>query len=476
MADKRGIAWMSVRIVGGVIGMGVAAVAIAGASLLPVPSFTIAAPVSTVTPVPADQQRVCPGPLLALASGAGAATTPSSFGSAGAVYGADGADLQTRHLKAGSDSSDRSDAPLLVTVSTLNGATEPPLVAGAQTQEAATDDLTGLAAASCGEAAADSWLVAGSTSLGQTSLVLLSNPTSVQATVTLTIYSEGGLVDAPGAAGIVVAPGAQKVVPLAGLAPSAAAPVVHVQSTGGQVFASLQQSFEQGIDPRGVELTGATATPSHVQVISGMTIASLAALTAAQSSEGYGVDLPAVRLFVPGTQAARVTVGAVGETGTAAGNSYATTVKPGVAVELPLDGLKDGSYTVTVRSNVPIVAAARTSVVAGSVRDFAWFVSSPAMAKKFLAAIPTGPGPVIHFANPGDKDKKVTLITASGAATAVTVPAGGAANSPVARGMLTVSGADGLYASVSLSGAGETTSFALSPSGPLASPLEVYPR
>ncbi|HEV7184054.1 MAG TPA: DUF5719 family protein [Leifsonia sp.] len=476
MADKRGIARVSVRVIGGVIGMGVAAVAIAGATLLPVPSFKIAAPLSTVKPVPADQQRVCPGPLLALAAGAGAATTPSAFGSAGAVYGADGADAQTRQLKAGADNSDSTDAPLVVTVSTPDGATEPPLVAGAQTQEAATDDLKGLAAAPCGEAAADSWLVAGSTSLGQTSLVFLSNPTSVQATVTLTIYSEGGLVDAPGAAGIVVAPGAQKVVALAGLAPSAAAPVVHVQSTGGQVLASLQQSFEQGIDPRGVELSAATAGPSRVQVISGMTIASLDALTTAQSSEGYGVDLPAVRLFVPGTQAAQVTVGAVGENGTAAGNSYATTVKPGAVVELPLDGLKDGSYTVTVRSSVPIVAAARTSVVAGTVRDFAWFVSSPTLGKTFLAAIPAGPGPVIHFANLGDKDKKVTLTTESGKDTTVTVPAEGSAKSPVAKGMLTVKGADGLYASVSLSGTGETTSFALSPPGPLASPLKVYPR
>ncbi|MEO7023650.1 MAG: DUF5719 family protein, partial [Leifsonia sp.] len=207
-----------------------------------------------------------------------------------------------------------------------------------------------------------------------------------------------------------------------------------------------------------------------------MTIASLDALTAAQSSEGYGVDLPAVRLFVPGTQAAQVTVGAVGENGTAAGNSYATTVKPGAVVELPLDGLKDGSYTVTVRSSVPIVAAARTSVVADTVRDFAWFVSSPTLGKTFLAAIPEGPGPVIHFANLSDKDKKVTLTTESGKDTTVTVPAEGSANSPVAKGMLTIKGADGLYASVSLSGTGETTSFALSPPGPLASPLKVYPR
>jgi hypothetical protein len=298
----------------------------------------------------------------------------------------------------------------------------------------------------------------------------------VQATVNLTIFSESGAVDAPGASGIVVPPGAQKIVPLAGLAPSATAPVVHVQSLGGQVLASVQQSFEQGIDPRGVELTGATAVPDRTQVISGMTIATLDAVTAGQSGEGYGADMPAVRVFVPGTQDAEVTVGAVGENGTAAGNSYSTTVKAGVVAEVPLGGLIDGSYTVTVRSSVPIVAAARTSVDAAQVRDFAWFVSSQPMVDEFLAAIPTGPSPIIHFANPGSKDKSVTVTTKDGTVTTVAVPAEGSANASVGRGMLTVKGADGLVASVSLAGPGETASFPLNPPGPLAAPLNVYPR
>ncbi|WP_431279779.1 DUF5719 family protein [Leifsonia poae] len=476
MADGRGIARVSIRVVGGLVGMAVAAAVVIGATLLPIPTFAISAPVSTVKPVPTDQQRVCPGPLVSLASDAGAATASTAFGSAGAVYGTDGADLQTRRLKSGAETTNRDQAPLAVTVATPSGASEPPLVAGAQTQQAAEDDITGLAAAACGEAVADSWLVAGSNSLGQTSLVYLSNPTTVQATVNLTIFSEAGAVDAPGASGIVVAPGAQKIVPLSGLAPNATAPVVHVQSAGGQVLASLQQSFEQGIDPRGVELTGATGSPDRTQVISGMTIATLAAVSAGQSGEGYSADLPAVRVFVPGTQDAEVTVGAVGENGTAAGNSYSTTVKAGVVSEVPLDGLVDGSYTVTVRSSVPIVAAARTSVAATKVRDFAWFVSSQPMNSKFLAAIPTGPGAVIHLANPGDKDKTVTLTTKEGKASKVAVPAEGSANAAVGRGMLTVTGADGLVASVSLAGPGLTTSFALSPPGPLAAPLDVYPR
>jgi hypothetical protein len=164
VADKRGIARIGVRALSGVIGIGVAALVVAGATLLPLPSFQVAAPVSVVTPVPADQQRVCPGPLLALAAGAGAATRPSSFGEPTSAYGTDADGLQTHLLKPDSDASTPSQAPLVLTVPTPSGSTSPPLVAGAQAQTAVTDDLAGLAASSCDEPSADSWLVAGSAS------------------------------------------------------------------------------------------------------------------------------------------------------------------------------------------------------------------------------------------------------------------------------------------------------------------------
>jgi hypothetical protein len=283
-------------------------------------------------------------------------------------------------------------------------------------------------------------------------------------------------VSAPGATGILVPAGAQKVVPLAGLAPSATAPVVHVTTTGGQVVASLQQSFEQGIQPRGAELAGATGAPDRVQTISGVTIASLAAVTAAQSAESVGVDFPAVRILVPGDHDAKITIGAVGEAGTNAGNSYAQTVKAGNVAEIPLDNLKDGSFTVTIRSDVPVVAAVRTSVIGTKTRDFSWFVSSPPIGGSQLVAVPPGPKPVLHFANAGDADKKVMVQPSTGKATPLTVPAEGGANLAVPSGRYTLTGADGLTVSVSVGGDGQASSFAVLPAGPLAAPIEVYPH
>ncbi|CAM5509253.1 DUF5719 family protein [Leifsonia shinshuensis] len=476
MADRRALAQGGARAIGALVGVGIAVAVIAGATLLPLPDFAIGAPSQTVHPVPADQQRVCPGPVLALAADAGQASRPSAIGNASSVYGTDGPDVQTRNLTPDASADAPDQAPLALTAATPRGATKPPLFGGAQIQNVVSPDLSGLAAASCAEASADSWLVAGATTLGQTSLVLLSNPTSVDATVNLDIFTETGRVSAPGATGIVVPAGAQKVVPLAGLAPSATAPVVHVSTSGGEVVATMQQSFEQGIEPRGAELAGPTGAPSRVQTISGVTIASLAAITAAQSSESVSVEFPTVRLFVPGTQDAQVTIGAVGESGTAAGDSYAQTVKAGNVAEIPLDHLKDGNFTVTVRSSVPVVAAVRTSVIGSKTRDFAWFVSSPPLTGDQLVAIPVGPKTLVHFANVEDKDVKVKLQPESGSPIALTVPAEGGANAGVTAGRYTVTGAEGLVVSVSFAGDGQASSYAVSPAGPLAAPIEVYPH
>ncbi|WP_158862791.1 DUF5719 family protein [Leifsonia sp. AG29] len=476
MADRRTIARIGVRSIGGVIGVAVAVVVVGGASLLPLPTFAVPAPAQTVKPVPADQQRVCPGSVLALAADTGQATRPSALGQPTVTSGTDGPKAAATALRPDADTTSSKQAPGVLTVQTPAGAKEPPLFAGSQVQTVTSDDLTGLAASACSEATADSWLVAGSTSLGQTSLVLLANPTSVDATVDLSIWTETGAVDAPGATGIVVPAGAQKVVPLAGLAPSATAPVVHVIARGGQVVATMQQSYEQGIEPRGVELSGATSGPSRTQIIPGLTVASMDAVQAAQSAEGVNVDFPALRVLVPGTEDAQLTVGTVGEAGTAVGDSFAQTVKAGSVAELPLQHLKDGSYTVTVHSSVPVVVAARTTSVGTKSRDFAWFGAALELGDSLLATMPGGPNATLHLANAGDSDKKVTVKAADGHSSTLTVPAEGGAPLRLPGGAYTLTGASGLRGSVSVQDDGAASSFVLTPPGALAAPIAVYPR
>lgn len=483
--NTRAIARGSVRILAGAIGVGVAVIALAGAALLPLPSFHVTPPAQTVTPVPADQERVCPGGLLDLGNATDASSL-SSIGSPSLVTTATTSvaqrSLQTPSVHGG------GGAPRVISTQAEGSATRP-LIAGAQSQKANESDVAGLAAAACGEATSDSWLVAGATTLGSTSLVLLSNPSKVQATVDLTVYTEGGRAEAPGARGLVVRAGSQLVVPLAGIVPNAQASVVHVQVAGGSVYASLQQSSVQGLAPQGVELVGPTAQPAQNLVIPGMTVANIARLSA--GADGGSNQLPAVRLLAPGTTAAHVTVTATSETTPGVGATSRITVQGGTVREVTFDHLIDGAYTVQVTSDTPVVAAARTVDVGAApsadesataqaeaaTQDFAWFVASAPLSQTAMLAVPSGSAPTLHVVNGSRTDASVTLTPKHGAATTVSVPAGKAVAVPLtARSTYTLDGVSGLRASVSLTADASSSSFALNPPGPLAQPITVYPK
>jgi hypothetical protein len=474
MANRRSLARVGARIVVGLVGIAVAGGAIIAATILPLPTVTSTVPSATIAPIPAGQQRVCPGPLLDLAADSADPNSASAFGAATTVAAtSDGTSSLTGLKPAGAGS--QFGGPSVINVPAPSGSAAP-LVAGAQVQNAQVEDLTGLAAASCNESTADSWLVAGSTDVGQTSLILLSNPTKVQASVNLTIYGESGKVSAPGARGILVDPGTQKIVPLSGIAPDVKAPVVHVQSTGGQVLATMQQSVVRGITPGGAELAGATAAPATKLTIPGVVVQTLSAITAAGSAEGSSDLAPALRVLVPGDKSASVSVGIQGEQGTEGGSTANATIQPGTVQEIPLDRVVDGTFTITVTSTRPVVVAARTSTTSAAGSDFAWFNAAGPLAESTMVAAPQGPGATLHLANQGTTDASVTVEGSAGSPQQVSIPAGQAAGVPLSGGSYTVSGHEGLFASVGYAGDGALSSFTIAPPGALAAPITVFPR
>ena len=483
MPSKRSIARGGVRILAGVIGVAVAAGALVGAALVPLPTLRVTPPAAKVTPVAADQQRVCPGGLLDLADATDASSL-SSIGSPSITTDAS-TSITQRSLKTPNVSG--GGAPRVIATQSKNGG-ERPLIAGAQSQNATEADIAGLAASSCGEATSDGWLVAGATTLGATSLIMLSNPSAVQATVDLTVYTEAGQAEAPGARGLVVRAQSQLVVPLAGIVPNAQASVVHVQASGGSVLASLQQSTVQGLAPQGVELVGPTATPAKHLVIPGMTVANVA--RAAGGAEGASSSLPSVRLLVPGTTEAHVTVTATSETDAGIVGTQSITLQGGTVREVTFDHLIDGAYTVRVASDQPVVAAARTVDAAATksggsateqaeaaTQDFAWFVASAPLLDRTLLAVPSGASPKLHLVNDSDMDATVKVSETGGSTHSVTVASGKAVAVAVsAQQTYTLDGTKGLRASVSLTADAASSAFALNPPGPLAQPIVVYPK
>lgn len=492
MADRREAARTVARAGGRglllLLAGGVVAGTVAAAALVPWPEFRVEPPSTVVEPEATGQLRVCPGPLLSLGDDAADATAAVSVGSASVTTGVapDDVEITETPLAApGNANADADGTPLAL--ATEAGAAAAGSLAGSQGQESALDTLAGFAAAACDEALAEAWLVGGATDVGRTSLVLLSNPTQVAATVDLRVFGENGAVEAPSALGVTVPAGEQRVLSLAGLAPNLRSPVVHVTSAGGGIAATLQHSVVEGLTPAGVELVGPTAQPATSQVIPGFVVPTAGGVDPAEDHAEGDVH-PAVRLFAPGDESVEVTIGVAAEVGAGGGTSIDVSLEPGQATDVPLGDLDAGEYTITLDADGPIVAAARATTGVPQAQtspdgdddeasvDLAWTVASSALLDTAVVAVPQGPGPVLHLVNPGDEELEITAIV-DGVERGIVLPPGETAAVDLdPRSVVELGGAAGVRATVSFSGERTLSSFAVRPPGPLDSPIVVTPR
>ncbi|KQM84111.1 DUF5719 family protein [Agromyces sp. Leaf222] len=484
--DRSRIVRVGVRSLAAVATAAVAVGVVGAATLGTWPSHRAEAPSTVVEPEAVSQQRVCPGPILAIGEDASDATGIEQVGTASVVTASDpdDVDLELSWLALADDPEAAEDSGPLV-IDAAAGLVDPGMLAGAQSQSVRSETLGGFAAASCTEAVEESWLVAGSTTVGRSSLVLLSNPTDVAATVDVRVVGEAGPVEARSAIGITVPPHTQRVLSLAGLAPNLASPVVHVTSTGGAIAASLEQSVVDGLSPSGVEVTGPTAPPSDQLVIPGVVISGDAGVHA-DEDHAEGDAFAALRLFSPGDEQVEVSISIV-PVGGGSGDSIDVDLQPGKVSDIPLGDLAAGTYTVRVEADGPVVAAARATVAApadddeqqatdaAAIADLAWFVAARPLLDAAVIAVAAGPSPTLQLAADGSGADAVT-VTVDGDVKKVEVPAQGAVSVSLERGTVLLEGVEGLSASVTYRGDDALASFAVAPPGPLDSPIRVYPR
>jgi len=470
--NKRSVFSTTGRVAVGVVGLAVAAAVVGAATVLPVPSFETVPAGQLVTPVPVDQQRVCTGALLQLSDAEGQqATTASSVGRAAVARQSSAGGVEVDDL-AGADGSD--SRPTVVTAP-VDG-DEVPLVAAAQSQSVDEADLSGFASAPCTEPTSSTWLIGGSTETGRVSLISLVNPSDVNATVDLDIRSETGPVQGPGIDGIVVAPRSQKVVPLSGFATGLVSPAVHVSSRGGQIVATMQQSIVRTLDPGGVDVVSGSAAPSRETVVPGIVIRDAAQLEGALADPSSSDLQSVLRVLVPGSDAAQLSVSLATDDGT--GTTFETRVEGGRVTDVPIDGLEDGVYTATVRSSTAVVAAARTSTVApdqGGV-DVSWAASASRLAGTTEAVVPDGEGGRLWLANPGQDAVTAQLVIGDGDERDVEVPGGSTVGFDVSSGdVVRLSDADDLRAGVSFSAPAAIAAWPLTSPLPASTPVTVYP-
>ena len=520
---------ISGRVLLGCVAVAAVLAIVAAAILLPLPSLRVPAVSAVVTPVPTTRQIVCPGGLLRIGSASGkGATTVSALGAPRIVSAADPGNLvDSAFATTDAGTANGPSAPMLLgTPAIVPGAT-PPLLAGSQSETIKTSEFAGLASAECTAASGSTWLAGGATSLGRTTLLLLSNPTGVPAVVSVQVFGETGEITAPGMDGIAVAAGAQRVLSLAGFAPGLASPVVHVQSTGGQVVANLEQSTVRGVTPGGIDFVAGTSAPATTTVLPGVVVSGTAALQTLQGQTGFDDLQTTIRLFLPGSKATTANITVLAENGTVTGKPIKADLQAGSVTDLPLDQLSDGSYTVLVSSKVPVLASVRVSTAAGagipptganppsttdgsdtsgtdgseppigsdgtpsapgstgttgttsstsaSATDFAWITPAALLTSSVLVPIGSGMQPVVHLENPTGAAETVTLAAIGGVTITKTIPAHRAiAVSVLAGRVYRMSGFSKLYASVSGVGAAQVTSYGVSPLARGEGPLRVF--
>ncbi len=477
---------ISGRVVLGCVALIAIAAVVGAAILLPLPSVRSAAVSTVVTPVPTTRQLVCPGGLLRLASASGkGATTVSAIGTPRIVSSAQpGTVLASAFTATDAGTANGSAAPQLLSTPAIAAGTLPPLLAGAQSETINTDEFAGLSTAECTAPSGSTWLAGGATSVGRTTLILLANPTDVPAVVSVQVFGEAGQVTAPGMEGIAVGAGAQRVVSLAGFAPNLVSPVLHVQSTGGQVVATLEQSTVRGITPGGIDFVGSTPAPALTTVLPGVVVTGTEATQALQGQTGYDDLQTTLRVYLPSAKPTTASITVLAENGTVTGKPITADLQPGSVTDLPLDQLSDGDYTVIVTSAVPVLASVRVSTAAGPTAvkpaaagdtDFAWITPAALLTTSVLVPVASGMTAALHVENPTSTAATVTLHALSGPDITKTVGAHKAVSIPVLAGhTYRLTGFRELYASVSGVGSARVTSYGISPLARGEGPIRVY--
>jgi hypothetical protein len=153
----------------------------------------------------------------------------------------------------------------------------------------------------------------------------------------------------------------------------------------------------------------------------------------------------------------------------------------GVPLQLDLDGLPVGTYTVSVSATTPLTGAVWGTTGFAGGDDFGWFTRADALTGPTIVAVADGPGPQLALTAAGDAPQIVTVESLTGSdSREVTLQPGTTAIVAVSAGTtyrLTPDGAGtGLRAAVSYAGAGALAGYPVQAGDAAASAITVYPR
>jgi hypothetical protein len=391
---------------------------------------------------PADLNLVCPGPVFRTGGDSGTALGQiNRIGSANAEITAKGSGeieisqlsesgVSTIELGASRVYESRSlrDATSITNINADPESSQGSLVLGGSTSQlVATDSMRGLAAASCQQPSNDFYIVGGSTAAGREALLVLSNPSPIDATADLKIYTDLGEVKVSGLAGISVPARTTTVISLASFAPTVPGLAVFVQSQGAKLAGWIQQRAVRGTAAQGVDWISPNPRASEQLVIPGLVIRGTGAIKQVSRSEENSDAGHALRVFAP--EGANVTVQITSSEQDVFGAVFTGIVEPGSVQDFPIDELLDGDYSVFISSDKPVYAGLR--VARGNPRqtprvDFAWLSPAEELTSDRAISIPDAGDSILVLANSGS-EKSIARVQnlVTGESFNVSIPAQG---------------------------------------------------
>lgn len=393
---------------------------------------------------PADLNLVCPGPVFRTGGESGTVLGQvNRLGEATALLTAEGSGLIELSPISESGVSSFEIGPSRIfesrqirdatSLTNLNASQDQAqgsvFLTGSTNQLVATDSMRGLAAASCQQPSNDFYIVGGSTAAGREALLVLSNPSPIDATADLKIYTDLGEISVSGLAGISVPARSTTVLSLASFAPSVPTLAVAVSSQGAKLAGWIQQRAIRGTAAQGVDWISPNPAPTELSVIPGLVIRGTGAIRQVFETEENSDAGHALRVFAP--EGANVTIQIISSELDVFGAVFTGIVEPGTVQDFPIDELLNGDYSVFVSADKPIYSGLR--VARGNPRevprvDFAWLAPAEEVISDRALTIPSEGETILVLANAGAEasSARVQNLT-TGETSTVSVPALGTA-------------------------------------------------
>jgi hypothetical protein len=374
---------------------------------------------------PADLNLVCPGPVfqsggesgtnLGVIERTGQAVLDLTAEGSGVVEVAPIEVDSPSELELGSgrifESQSIADA---LSITILNASEQDPqgsqALTGSTSQLVATDSMRGLAAASCQQPSNDFTIVGGSTAPGREALLVMTNPSPIDATADIKIFTDLGELSVSGLAGISVPARSTTAISLASFSPTVPTFAIQVLSQGAKLAGWIQQRAVRGTAAQGVDWISPNPQAAEQSVIPGLVIRGTRAINQVAEAEENSDASHALRVFAP--EGANLTIQIISSEQDVFGAVFTGIVEPGTVQDFPITELLDGDYSVFVSSDKPVFTGLR--VARGNPRqiprvDFAWLAPAEQLSTDRVLSVPEAGETILVFANAGEVASGATV-------------------------------------------------------------------